>query len=234
LSWPAPGCGLRSPCDARKEGALPIPGSIAPGGGALAFSHFSNFDFNSDLFRLFWKTKNGKRFKEFISVIGRSCISRENAGDWIKANKIDIEKLKRFWDWALENCDYPEALAGFAFWIDSKWNVFDPAWLAQHVRLTLERTVGNLEWDHGMMLSLPIMVKSAPDDTLKILRLYLLGTKGLTSRRPWLYVDDELMGIFKTLYDNPVTKVGTYRLIDELLPIGSGQFWKLKDVITEK
>jgi hypothetical protein len=201
---------------------------------ALAFSHFSNFDFSSDLFRLFWKTKNAKRFREFISFIGRSCISRENAEDWIKATKIDIKKLKQFWDWTLENCDDPEALAGFAFWIDAKANVFDPVWLAKRVCLTLEKTGGNLEWDHGMMQSLHIMAKSSPNDTIRILKLYLLGAKGLTSRSPWLYVGDELMNIFKTLYDNPDAKEATYRLIDELLPIGSGQFWKLKDVIAGK
>jgi len=201
---------------------------------ALAFSCFPNFDFNSDLFKLFWKTENAKRYKEFISFIGRSCISRENAGEWIKANKIDIEKLKRFWDWALENCGDPEALVGFSSWIEAERQVFDAVWLGEHVRMTLEKTGGNVEWDYGMMQSLAIMAESAPEDTLKILKLYLLGAKGLSSRRPWLYVDDELMGIFKTLYNNPVTKEGTYRLIDELLPIGSGQFWKLKDVINGK
>jgi hypothetical protein len=201
---------------------------------ALVFSHFSNFDFNSSLFKLFWKMKNSKRHKEFISFTGRSCVSRDNAKKWIETHNIDIEKLKQFWDWGLENCPDPEVLAGFSFWIEAKRNVFDPVWLCEHVRMTLEKTGGIVEWDYGMMQSLAIMADSAPEDTLKILKLYLLGTKGLSSRRPWLYVDDELMGIFKTLYNNPVTKEGTYSLIDELLPIGRGQFWKLKDIINEK
>ena len=201
---------------------------------ALAFSHFSNFDFNSDLFKLFWKTKNAKRYKEFISFIGRSCISRDNARKWIETHNIDIEKLKKFWDWALENCPDPEAIAGFSFWIEAERNVFDPVWLGEHIRMTLEKTGGNVERDSGMMQSLAIIAESAPEDTLKILKLYFLGPKGLGNRRPWLYVDDELMGIFKTLYNKLVTKEGIYRLIDELLPIGSGQFWKLKDVINGK
>ena len=200
---------------------------------ALAFSHFSDFNFESDLFKLFWKTKNAKRYKEFISFIGRSCISRQNAGEWIKANNIDVEKLKQFWDWALANCGDPEALVGFAFWIETEWNIFDPVWLAKHVRLTLEKTQGNLEWDHGIMQSLAIMAESAPEDTLKILKLYLLGQKGVSSR-PWLYVDDELMSIFRSLYKNPLAKEDAERLINELLPVGSGQFWKLKDVINGK
>jgi hypothetical protein len=201
---------------------------------ALAFSHFSNFDFNSDLFKLFWKTKNAKRYKEFISFIGRSCISRDNARKWIETHNIDIEKLKKFWDWALENCPDPEAIAGFSFWIEAERNVFDPVWLGEHIRMTLEKTGGNVERDSGMMQSLAIIAESAPEDTLKILKLYFLGPKGLGNRRPWLYVDDELMGIFKTLYNKRITKEGIYRLIDELLPIGSGQFWKLKDVINGK
>ena len=200
---------------------------------ALAFIHFSNFDFNSDLFKLFWKTKNAKRYKEFISFIGRSCISRDNARKLIENHNIDIEKLKKFWNWALKNCPDTESIAGFSFWIEAERNVFDPVWLGEHVRMTLEKTGGKVEWDYGMMQSLAIMAESAPDNTLKILKLYLLGTKGLFSHRPLFYMDDELMGIFKTLYNNPVTKEGTCRLINELLPIGSGQFWKLKDVINK-
>jgi len=60
---------------------------------ALAFAHYASFEFSSQLFRLFWEINNPKRHKEFISFIGRSCISRENAVEWIKTNKINIEKI---------------------------------------------------------------------------------------------------------------------------------------------
>jgi len=142
--------------------------------------------------------------------------------------------MKQFWNWALENCGNPEALLGFAFWIEAERDVFDSAWLAEHVRLTLEKTRGNLEWDYGMMQSLPILAESAPEDTLKILGCYLLGTEGLLSRRPWLCMDDELMGIFKTLYNKLITKEGTRALIEELIKIGSRRFWILKDVLNGK
>jgi hypothetical protein len=201
---------------------------------AIAFTYFYNFDFTSKLFILFWEINNPKRHKEFISFIGRSCISRENARDWINIHNIDIEKLKRFWEWALENCRDPESLVGFSFWIKAEENVFDPVWLCEHVRRILEKTDGNIEWDHGIQHSLAIMAVVSPKDTVKIIRLYLLGARGLLSRRPWFYLDDEWMGIFRTLYRNAVTEQETYKLIDELLPLGSGQFWKLKDIVNEK
>lgn len=201
---------------------------------ALAFVHFPDFDLSSDLFALFWKMNNAKRKKELISFIGRSCVSHENAAKWIEAHNIDVEKLKGFWDWALVNCGDPETLTGFSFWVMAKENIFDPVWLAKRVRLTLEKTGGNVEWNYGIVRSLPILAESAPEDTLVVLKLYVSGAKGLSSRRPWLYLDDELMSIFRTLYNNPITKEGTYRLIDELLPVGGGQFWKLKDIIKGK
>jgi hypothetical protein len=200
---------------------------------ALAFSHFSDFDFNSDLFKLFWKAKDAKRHKEFISFIGRSSISRDDAGKWIESSKIDIGKLKQFWDWALEYCNDAEALFGFCFWIAAERNIFDPEWLAKHVRDTLEKTGGNIEWDYGLMQSLPILAESAPKDTLQILRLYILGSKGLVRRGTWFYVDDNLLNIFRTLYKNQIVKDDTYKLIDELLPIGNGRFWKLKDAVNQ-
>jgi len=201
---------------------------------ALALIHFPNFDPSSDLFVLFWKMNNAKRTREFISFIGRSCLSRDNAAKWIEHHKIDVEKLKRFWDWALENCEDLETLMGFSFWVMAEANVFDPVWLAGRIRLTLEKTGGNVEWNYGLFRSLPILAENAPVDTLEVLKLYFLSAKGLGSRRPWLYLDDELLGVFRALYNNPLTKEETYRLIDKLLPVGSGQFWRLKDIINEK
>ncbi len=198
---------------------------------ALAFVYYADFSFSSNLFKLFWETKNIKRHKEFISFIGRSCISRDKAKEWIEINSIDIDKLRAFWDWALENCSDSEVLRGFSFWIEAEQNIFDHRWLAERARLTLEKTGGEVEWDHGIIQSLPILADSAPEDTIQISRLYLAGAKGLICRRPWLPVGEELMGVFKKLYDNPTTREETIKLIEELLPLGNGQFWVLKEIV---
>ena len=51
--------------------------------------------------------------------------------------------------------------------------------------------------------------------------------------RRWVYVDDDLVEIFKILYVDPPTKEPTRKLINDLLPLGSGQYWRLKEALRE-
>jgi len=201
---------------------------------ALAFMHFSKFGFEHDLFKKFWSTKNLKRHKEFISFIGRHSISREAVAEWIKYNKVNIEKLKKFWDWALEHCDADE-LTGFGFWINVERGALDIEWLARRVRKTLEKTKGYVEWEYGLMRSLAAFAKEAPEDTLAILRAHLL--EEVAKREPirtWLHMDNEVFDAFKELYKNEATKEGVRALINDLLPYRNGLFWGLKSVLEEK
>jgi hypothetical protein len=198
---------------------------------ALAFVHFDNFDFESALFKEFWKNKNAKRHESFISSMGRHCISWDNAKDWLTSNKIALEKIKAFWDWALENIPEAEALEGFGFWINTERNVFDPIWLAERVRKTLQKTAGKIDWDYGLVESLPTFAAQNPRETLAILDIYLSSEETLSGRRAWIQIDDKMLKIFKTLYANPETKSGTSNLVKKLLPLGNGRFWTLKDII---
>lgn len=202
---------------------------------ALAFVHFDKFNIDSELFTKFWAKDNIKRHKEFILFIGRHCISRESADLWIKENSVDIEKLKKFWDWALENCS-TDALTGFGFWIDKECGILETKWLVQRVRRTLEKTKGYIEWDYGLTGYLPIFAEEAPEDTLEILRAHLLEEIAKHDPpRTWrLQVDTELIGIFKNIYKHPATREGTRTLINDLLPHRNGLFWGLKSVLDEE
>jgi hypothetical protein len=199
---------------------------------ALAFMHFKDFDFNADLFKHFWQVKNTKRYKEFVSFIGRHTLSRERPAAWIKEHEVDIEKVKSFWDWALEHCNDPEVLGEFGFWMKNEDGILDPHWLAEHIVCTLEQTGGNIHWELGMMQSLPQLAQVAPQEALQIIRLYLTGPTIPNGKpRAWLHVDEDLIAIFQDLYKNPSTKEGTEKLINDLLPRGNGQFWRLKEVL---
>ncbi|MBA7471917.1 hypothetical protein ES707_07229 [subsurface metagenome] len=201
---------------------------------ALAFIHFLEFDFEDDLFKKFWNIKNLKRHKEFISFIGRHSISREAAAERIKYNKVKIEKIKKFWDWALEHCDTDE-LTGFGFWIGTEGSIFDIKWLAQRVRRTLEKTKGYVEWEYGLIQSLVPFAKEAPKDTLAILRAHLLEEVAKHEPiRTWLHMDKEVFNTFKELYKNEATKEGVRALINDLLPYRNGLFWRFKSVLEEK
>lgn len=200
---------------------------------ALAFMHFSKFGFEHDLFKKFWNTPNQENHREFISFIGRHTISRESATEWIKYNKVDIEKLKKFWGWALENCSV-DALIGFGFWINAERSLLDNKWLAKHTRQTLEKTKGYVEWEYGLMRSLSAFAQEAPEDTLTILRAHLL--EEIAKHEPvrtWLHMDNEVFDAFKELYKNEVTKEGVRTLINDLLPYRNGLFWGLKSILEE-
>ncbi len=199
----------------------------------LAFIHFSKFDFDHDLFKKFWGVPNPEHHKQFISFIGRHSISRESAAEWIKYNKVDIEKLKKFWDWALENCN-PDVLTGFGFWINTERSALDTKWLVQHARQTLDRTKGYVEWGNGLKRSLATFAKEAPEDTLAILRDHLLEEVAKHEPvRTWLDMDTEVYDTFKELYKNEATKEGVCKLINDLLSHRNGMFWGLKSILDE-
>lgn len=200
---------------------------------ALAFIHFSDFGFQHNLFKEFWGKKNLKRHKEFISFIGQHSISREAAAEWIKYNKIDIEKLKKFWDWALEHCDSDE-LTGFGFWINAESSPLDTRWLAQHTRQTLEKTKGYIEREYGLIRSFVIFAEEAPEDTLRILRAYLLEEVAQHDPvRAWPHIDREVFDAFNELYKNKAMRDEVRTLINDLLPHRNGLFWELKSVLKE-
>lgn len=198
---------------------------------ALAFMHYPEFGFEHDLFKQFWDIENLARHSEFISFIGRHTISRESTEELKKRNKVNIDKVEKFWEWALKNCK-PEVLTSFGSWINSEYGVFDIKWLAQHSRQTLEKTNGFLEWDFGLMRSLMAFAKEAPEDTLAILRAHLL--EEVAKREPvrtWFHMDSEVFDVFKELYKNESVREEVRALINDLLPYRSPLFWGLKSVL---
>lgn len=199
---------------------------------ALAYMHFTDFGFESDLYKEFWASGVTKRYAEFISFIGKHVISRDKPEEWLKDHpEVSVRKLEAFWDWALEHCSDKEALQEFGFWMQAKYKIFDIAWLAEHIDQTLEKTGGNIEWEIGLMDSMPILAKAAPERTLSALRRYLIDGKILKEARGYIRVDNDMTETLKTLYANASTHEGTYKLINDLLPIGGGQFWGLKEIL---
>ncbi|MFA6077339.1 MAG: hypothetical protein WC735_04685 [Candidatus Paceibacterota bacterium] len=201
---------------------------------ALAFTYFPTVNLESPLFQLFWGTLNPKRQKEFISFVGRHVISREKAKENITKDKIDLEKLKGFWDWAIDNISDKEVLSGFGFWMNTKEDVLDKIWVSERAYKTLEKSNGLIEWEYGLMKSIIELATLAPENTLKILNAYLDSryiSKSLDGSEYSIYVDKEIFDVLNILYKNTSTKDGVYQLIDQLLPVGNGMFWKLKDII---
>lgn len=197
---------------------------------ALAYAHFDDFTLESDLFKLFWDTPNAKRHEEFVSFLGTHFISRENPASFFKEHpEVKLEKLLQFWDWLLAREESPNVFAEFGFWMNTTNGLYNnvPA-LGQRIVSTLEKSEGQVDWEIKLMDSLPELASKAPQETLRILDLYLSRLDVSPTGRGVMHIDTDLVDVFKQLYKNPDTKDGTYELVDKLLPIGKGIFWQLK------
>jgi hypothetical protein len=201
---------------------------------ALAFVYAPEFQPDSDLFKLFWQIPNAKRHEEFVSFIGRHCILRADEELWAARSTVGIDRLQTFWDWALEHIKEKGTLASFGYWMKAEGPLFEHQWLASRIRQTLERTNGLAEWQHGVMESLRALAAASPEDVLQSMRCLLYGGRATDpSGRGWIYVNDNLVATFKTLYENSTTKELTRRLINDLLPVGNGQYWRLKEALQD-
>jgi hypothetical protein len=201
---------------------------------ALAYIHFKDFTLDSKLFKMFWQAKNKKRHQEFVAFIGRHIISRETPKDFLKEHpEVEVNKLMQFWDWLLANETDPDVFAEFGFWMNTTDGLYEdvPA-LTRRIRATLEKSNGRVNWEIRLMDSLPLLAEKAPVDTVEILRLYFTPLDMSPQYRDFMHVDADLVKIFRKLYQNPATNTQTHRLIDELLPLGNGAFWQLREVLT--
>ena len=141
--------------------------------------------------------------------------------------------MKDLWNWVLENIKDEEVFSGFGFWVDKEQNVFeDSKWLANNFARTLEKSKGEINWDYGLIKSLPTLAEQAPEETLRILKSYLLDhfLSKPDSFHGSVFIDD-FVSAFEILYRNIATKSATYNLINELILKGSSRFWKLKEVL---
>lgn len=204
---------------------------------ALAFMHYDDFGFDSLLFKKFWETNDISQHKGFVSFLGRSFVSGDNAqiNEFLKKEPKAKELLKSFWIWALENRTEPELFEEFGFWVNLEKDIFEAKWLAEHVKKTLEKTGGKLDWDYGLTKSATQLSLDAPVDTLAITKLiFLEGGIRVNHPRRQFYVEREWLEVFKNLYKNPDTKDGTYQLINDLIREGGSPFWGLKDILDSK
>ena len=201
---------------------------------ALAYAHY-DFKISDPLFELFWKTKNETRHYEFVSFIGRSCLTRSQAGDeWLKENNVSKEKLTEFWDWMLTQDFEPKAYSGFGFWINPDIEVLNENKIIDRLPKTLEKSGGDLDWDYGFTRKLEKFAGLKPQNTLKAIELYLLTQDGsLNPHRgvPMFSVDNEIKDALVICYKNPETKQDTENLVAKLIDKGSNIFWGLKDAL---
>lgn len=208
---------------------------------ALAFAHLG-LEMDDELFTLFWGTQNTTRHYEFISFIGRSILTRDQAGEeWLKENKVSKEKLIKLWDWILANKDItkPKVFSGFGFWINPNKEILNDNVVVEKIAKTLKKSDGDIDWDYGLLNRLPIFAEKNREKTLEIISSYLLDSKNNLNqnrRVPMFSIDNEIKRALKIIYMNgdDGVKQKVTDLINTLIEKGSSMFWGLKDVISEE
>lgn len=200
---------------------------------ALAFAHF-DFNFEDSLFKQFWSTPNENRHYEFVSFIGRSCLTRSQAGDeWLKENKVSNQKLIDFWNWIITQEFEPKTYSGFGFWINPDTEVIDENIIINNLPTTLKKSEGDVDWDYGMIRKLTTFAEIDPLKTLEVIKYFLLLKDGLNPHRgvPLFSIDHEIKEALEIIYKNEGLKESVEGLIDELVEKGSSTFWGLKGVL---
>ena len=209
---------------------------------ALAFLYYKeDFAFENTLFKKFWKQGNIKHHKSFIDFIGFNFILEKKDTSKIEELIKDpnfVECIKNFWDWMLEHYEKDSSVfERFGSWINLKNKIFEPQWLAEHLKRTLEKTGGGLNYGYGIKDNIVALTKADPKSTLEIARLHF--TAGVKNRQDdWrgMYFEfqEEWTEVFTILYKHPETKRDAYNLINALLRDGRGTFDKLEDIIKQK
>ena len=203
---------------------------------ALAFMHYNQFGLYHPLLKAFWENENPKQHAHFVQSLGRFFISSENSEGFFANNPESKSRLRDFWDWLLNEQEKQSVFMQFGLWINLDKGIFDPAWLAQRLKQTLEKTNGLLDWQHELIKSAPQLAQAAPQETLAIARLYLFegGVHGNGQRNLWYWDDHKKwLEAFEILHRCQTTKLETTALINQLVGEGGRAFWPLKKILVE-
>ncbi len=203
---------------------------------ALAIiAYYKTFTVKHPLFKAFWAESGTKQKAEFVRTIGRLYIASDTdrLTEFLENNADAQQILRDLWDWVIINSDEPVVFAEFGFWMSTKRDIFEKKWLAERIKVTLEKSHGDIEWDHGFTQIVEELVAVSPVEFVSIARSYLLegAVKQKRYMQPMRY-ESQWFTVFTTLYNNEKTKVATLALINELLEKGGSDYWELKKVIT--
>ena len=199
---------------------------------ATAFIYAPEVTLDTDLLKAFWSIKNAERQTKFVSHIGYQCILHTEGERWVETSRVGTKRLRDFWDWALEHCTDVAVVAVFGYWMKPDPLLFGRKWLSLQILRTLEKTNGVIEWQHGVLAALQELARVSPSIVVQCLRLRLVEAGAADpAHSGWVYVDDELINTFRILYREPTSQEATQKLINDLLPIGNGQFWRLKEAM---
>ena len=192
---------------------------------ALASIHFSEFNFNHDLFKSFFKDASINAKKGFADFIGSFIF--ENRISEVNNRKQVIDRIDEIWDYLINSEDV-ELLKETGSWLrmGEKGDILEPKAFIEKVLNTLRKTGGEIN-DNSLFAyhcgdTLLKLADTYPKKVFEVVELYLLNNK-------ILYLSDELINIFKKLQKS--TKPEEFDgLISKLLQKNQQVFSKLGDL----
>ncbi len=207
---------------------------------ALAFIHFDieidlEKGFSDELLQKFFVVRNKNntvRFKEFTAFIGKLIVNKSPIDeDLLEKSK---GKLLIFWGWYLNNKKIPdgESFSGFGFWINPDIEILPDEVVADKVAKTLEKSGGDIDWEHGLLKRLSQLADKNPEATLEIIRLYLLDDDGINKNRrlPIFGIEKDIKPALKIICSKGNLQNNVKDLVSTLIEKGGREFWKLRDV----
>ena len=199
---------------------------------AIAYMYYEKFKFGHPLFDEFWQKKDDSIRAHFVGFLGRSFILQDGSREFFKKYPERIGWLKEFWDWMLKNCKDSKPLAEFGLWMSLKNEIYDPDWLAKRIKRTLKKTKGKLGQHYYQIVKIVVpLAEKAPNDTLKIIRLYLLEGD---ARENMFLLDEGWYEALRILFGNVETKLDTKVLINQLIEKHGAMFWELKKILGDE
>ncbi|MDD4358301.1 MAG: hypothetical protein PHY30_00620 [Candidatus Pacebacteria bacterium] len=202
---------------------------------ANAFIHLG-LDIKDDLFIKFWRNTDTETQEEFVSFIGRNCLSRSLADQWLKENNVSKEKLIKLWSWVLKNVSHSKVLSSFGFWINLDGEILNDNIAIKYIVDTLKKSNGTISWDSGLLRRLPIFAEKNPEKTLEIINYYFINSNGNLTENYKTYplYEEEITKALEVIYnsDSPEIKQKVYNLINILIEKGGNVFLGFKKILT--
>ena len=202
---------------------------------ALAFIRYEEVGFDHPLFKLFWERDNMEQHSEFVSFVGRSIISGDNArlNELLNERPEVKELLKELWDRLLDCYRKKELFMKFGSWVNLEKDIFDSKWLTERVKKTLEKTEGKIDYYFRLTENITKFASESPEDTLEIIRLLWLENGIRGNNRLTGIFDQELYDALVILCAKDKTRAGTESLINKLISEGGDRFWHLKKILKQ-
>jgi hypothetical protein len=203
---------------------------------AIGYIYDLDFDMKTDIFTLFWNVTNQRRWKEFITFIGRHLQNQKN---YLNSKEKIKKRLLKLWEFILEKkkLEDSEVLSAFGEWVDEKIDIFTDEELVKMVSKILKKSKGAWENQYSLFEKLSNFSQFDLRKTLNIIRNFFIieYDKEEKKRRSWLvgYGDyrEKIKIIFEKAAKDKKLKKEAEKLISDLIENLGEPFWFLEDLV---